>query len=424
MIIDMASEKYKVLLDPKRYKLIYGGRGGGKSYTVALMMLLFSLEKKRRILCTRYIQRSIKDSVHKLLKDIIDKYEWQNFFDVKNDSIVSVNGSEFIFKGLWNNIQEIKSTEGIDYCWVEEAQSISQEALDILIPTIRQENSEIWFTFNRFSEFEPVWTNFVIKNHPEHLALKINYEDNRFCPAVLKKEAEFCKSTNLSEYLHIWQGEPLTTTSSGIIDKDKLLEATKRIISDEGRYVVGVDVARFGDDRTVFMMRKGLKMIKIKVLEKKDTVEVSNELKLFIENKTLTTINIDDTGVGGGVSDNMIHDGYIVNKVNFGSTAKDMDSYTNKISELWFDFASCLDDIQISDDYDLLQELLSRRYGYDKKQRRMVESKDEYKRRNLRSPDLADACLLCFMGVAEKQINYNDILNDLDKIPDREILNF
>ncbi|MCW8830232.1 MAG: PBSX family phage terminase large subunit [Gammaproteobacteria bacterium] len=420
--LNIASPKFKKLVKKKRYKLAYGGRGGGKSYTIALLLLTLSLEKKVRILCTRQIQKSIKDSVHKLFCDIIKKNKWDSYFNIKNDSIISAVGSEFIFKGLWNNINEIKSTEGINYCWVEEAQSISKEALDILIPTIREPGSEIWFSFNRFAEFEPVWITF--NDHPEAEMININYYDNRYCPDVLIKEAEYCKAKDISQYLHIWEGHPLSSTSDGIIDRDLLMQSINRDVDDEGGFVIGVDVARFGNDRTCIIKRKGFRMTGKVILEKKDTVQVAEAVKQLIpqKHKSLTTINIDDTGVGGGVSDILIHDGYSVNMVNFGENANDVDRYCLKITELWFEFKSALEEISLMDDPDMLQELLDRKYGYDRRQRKMVESKDLYKKRCGRSPDLADACLLCFMGAGEGDINYNEILEDLDQVPDRERL--
>ena len=130
------------LTEKKRYKVAYGGRGSGKSWTVARCLILLAIQSKIRVLCTRQLQTSIANSVHKLLSDSIQLLGLSEFFDITRDAIRCNNGSEFFFKGIQNNINEIKSIEGIDYCWVEEAQSVSNDSWEVLIPTIRKENSE------------------------------------------------------------------------------------------------------------------------------------------------------------------------------------------------------------------------------------------------------------------------------------------
>lgn len=165
------------------------------------------MESKVRILCCREIQKSIKDSVHKLLSDKIAELQLESFYTVKVDSIVGVNGTEFIFKGLRHNIQDIKSTEGIDYCWVEESQTASQLSLDILIPTIRKPGSQIIFTYNPTNEDDPVHVNYTLQDRPDTLKIKINWNENPFFPEVLKSEMEYDKRVDYGKYLHIWEGE-------------------------------------------------------------------------------------------------------------------------------------------------------------------------------------------------------------------------
>lgn len=205
----------------KRYNVVYGGRGGSKSWTIAHLLILKSIEKKIFVLATREIQNSIKDSVHKLLCDVIEKLELSFLFDIKKDEIVCLrNGSKFIFKGLHHNIQEIKSTEGIDHCWIEEAHSISQESLDILIPTVRKENSQFWIIFNPDSEDNPVYKEFIKNTRPDSLVIKINYYDNPFFPEVLRKEMEYDKEFNFDKYQHIWEGN-IKHLSDACIFKNK-----------------------------------------------------------------------------------------------------------------------------------------------------------------------------------------------------------
>ena len=151
-------KEFEELRNPQwRNIAFWGGRSSGKSRNAASTALILGREKKLRILCTRQIQNTIRDSVHKLLKDLINKYEL-NDYKVTDDAIINqITDTEFIFKGLLRNIQEVKSLEGVDICWVEEAQTVTDESLDILTPTIRKEGSQLWFTFNRFTELDPVY---------------------------------------------------------------------------------------------------------------------------------------------------------------------------------------------------------------------------------------------------------------------------
>jgi len=196
-----------VIGSKSRYKVLYGGRGGGKSYAFADALISRSLEKKIRILCTREMQNSIRDSVHKLLSDRIEKLGLSDFFIVKRESIVGTNGSEFIFKGLRHNISEIKSTEGIDICWVEEAEKVGKASWDILIPTIRQEGSEIWVSFNPEEEKSSTYQKFVVNTPDDCQIAKINFDNNIYFPEVLRKEMEHDKRVDFEKYQHVWEGE-------------------------------------------------------------------------------------------------------------------------------------------------------------------------------------------------------------------------
>ena len=198
---------YKELFRPHRYKVYYGGRGGGKSWQFARALILLGYDHKLRILCTREIQRSISDSVHKLLTEQIDALGLNYFYAITRDSIKGANGTEFIFKGLHANSQEIKSTEGVDICWIEEAMSVSEDSWAVLIPTIRKEGSEIWVTFNPDSEKDPVYQRFLVNGASDAYIRKINYDENPYFPDVLRKEMEWLKSRDYQAYLHIWEGE-------------------------------------------------------------------------------------------------------------------------------------------------------------------------------------------------------------------------
>lgn len=163
---------------PKRYKIAWGGRGSSKSWTIARMLLLKAMQSPIRVLCLREIQDSIKDSVHKLLKDQIELLQLDGFI-VQNDCIRHINGSEFLFKGLYTNLSKIKSFEGVDYCWIEEGESISALSWEILDPTIRKPNSEIWISFNPRYENDIIYKTFIVDGKDNAIVIKVNYNDNK-----------------------------------------------------------------------------------------------------------------------------------------------------------------------------------------------------------------------------------------------------
>lgn len=381
-----------------RYIVYYGGRSSGKSQSVARALLIRGRQKKLRILCTREIQNTIKDSVHKLLKDLIDQYGLTDYSVTKDSIINDVTGTEFIFRGLRHNITEIKSTEGIDICWVEEAQSITKESLDILTPTIRKPGSQIIFTFNRFDELDPVYVRFVQNKPANTFVKKVNFdvlEKVGLLPDVIKLEINEDRA-HPELFAHKWLGEPLAQNELSVISRTAVLESMQREIEDDGAIIIGADIARMGNDRIVFWKRKGLKTINYKVYQKLKTPQTCDMLEQFVEFDKEVEIKIDDTGVGGGVTDEMQKRGYNVIPINFGGDPGDKDKYPNWISEAWFHMAEIMPTIQLPYDSDLLMELSTRQWKQDHKGKRRVESKDDYKKRGFRSPDLADACIICY----------------------------
>ena len=196
-----------ILDQPSRYKVLYGGRGAARSWSIARKLIEKSLTSQIRILCARELQVSIKDSVHQLLKLQIEKLKVSELFRITNNSIQSQNGSEFIFKGLRHNSKEIKSMEDVTICWIEEAQKVSEESLEDLIPTIRTEGSEIWLSFNPDLETDPVYKRFVVSPPPDALTLLCNYDANPFFPSVLERERAYKLRVDPEGYRHVWLGE-------------------------------------------------------------------------------------------------------------------------------------------------------------------------------------------------------------------------
>lgn len=233
-----------------RYKVLYGGRGSGKTHQVAEYLVVNSLLQKEKILCTREIQRSIKESVHAVLVSKINALGLGKYFTITENKISNITGSEFIFAGLRMNIDSIKSIEGITKCWIEEAQSVSRKSLDILRPTIRTKDSEIIITFNPEREQDPVWQDFIINTPDSAYVQKVNYNDNPFFSDDLEKERKECFDKNQDDYKWIWLGE-LRKISDAQIFKN-VYEVHEFETPKNARFYHGADWG-FADDPTALV---------------------------------------------------------------------------------------------------------------------------------------------------------------------------
>lgn len=212
-------EKLEFLFEPHRYKVCYGGRGGAKSWSIARILILLAYQKKLRILCCRELQTSIKDSVHRLLSDQIIKMGLSDWFEVTDKEIrCTRTGAEFIFKGLRHNAAEIKSLEGVNICWVEEAHLVSKESWSLLIPTIRQPDSEIWISFNPSEKDDYTYKRFVIEPMDPSMGrvVKIGWQDNPWFNETMDNERLECLRKEPDDYDNIWEGEPKKISKSQI----------------------------------------------------------------------------------------------------------------------------------------------------------------------------------------------------------------
>lgn len=208
------------LFQPSRYKVLYGGRGGAKSWGAARALLIQGAREPLRILCAREFQNSIADSVHKLLSDQIADMGLSAFYEVQNAAISGRNGTEFAFAGLRHNVARIKSYEGVDRVWVEEAQTVSKSSWETLIPTIRKDGSEIWITFNPELDTDETYKRFVINPPVNALVRKVGYQDNPWFPKVLDDERLALKERDPDAYLTIWEGHTRQTLDGAIYAKE------------------------------------------------------------------------------------------------------------------------------------------------------------------------------------------------------------
>ena len=238
-------EKLIPLFDPWRYKAIYGGRGTAKSHSAASALLAMGMDKPLRILCAREIQLSIKDSVKQLLEDKIEAYGMGEFYSVTRDEIKGANGTLFIFSGLGKmTIDQMKSKEGIDIVWVEEAQTISAKSIEILGPTLRQKGSELWFTWNPRNASDPVDQLFRGEIVPEDaLIIRMDPKDNPFFPDELSALMEFDKMHKPERFAHIWLGEYEPMAIGAIWNRLVIHQNRRREAPEMGRILVGIDPA-------------------------------------------------------------------------------------------------------------------------------------------------------------------------------------
>jgi phage terminase large subunit len=218
-----------MLFAPARYKVLYGGRGGAKSWSVARALLTQGVSKPIRVLCAREFQSSISDSVHKLLSDQINALGMDAFYTIEKAAIHGKNGTEFSFAGIKHNVGRIKSYEGVDIVWVEEAQNVSKHSWETLIPTIRKDGSEIWVTLNPELDTDETYKRFVANPPPGAVVRKVTYADNERFPPELEKERLYLKERDPDAYLTIWEGQCRHTLDGAIYAKEL------RRAAEEGR---------------------------------------------------------------------------------------------------------------------------------------------------------------------------------------------
>ena len=420
------AEKFRPLLTEHfRYKLYYGGRAGGKSYAFADCLLLLARQKKLFIACVREVQNSIKDSVYKLLKDRADAYNFDDFIFYEDRIENIVTGSKFVFKGLKDqNKQNIKSLEGVDICWCEESQAITKESFEVLDPTIRKSGSELWFSMNRENENDAIWRAIAANPDDQTLIVKVNYYDNPFCPDEMKYLAEKCKAENLDDYMHIWEGEPISLGDYKLFNVKDVREAMiPKMDSSTSPLIIGLDIARAGSDKTVFCLRKGRWVMKFEVIKGYDTVEVADKLTNYIKELHPAKAFLDLGNSGAGVYDIMKARGFagIVKGVNFGGKAIQPDRYKNKRAEMYATANEWIKQelpVQLPNDDLLFEELTTIERVKVAGDTLQLEDKELFKKRIGRSPDRADAFVLTFAepvydnGTVKTYGNYTTI-NDL-----------
>lgn len=257
------------LFEPHRYKCAYGGRGSGKSWGFARALLIQGSERPLRILCTREVQKSIADSVHKLLSDQIEALDLGYFYEVQQTVIKGKNGTEITFAGLQQHtVDSIKSYEGVDRVWVEEAHAVSKKSWSVLLPTIRKDDSEVWVTFNPQLDTDETYQRFVTSPPPDCVAVLMNYTENPWFPEVLEQERRHAQATlKTDEYGHIWEGKCMPAVQ-GAIYFDEVAEAEakgrmREVPIDEMLKTHAVWDLGWNDSMSIILVQRGGSEIRI-----------------------------------------------------------------------------------------------------------------------------------------------------------------
>lgn len=311
-------EKLKKLLTiNKRFKIIIGGRGSSKSTSVGNLMLMKVETENADILCLREFQDSIDDSVHKLMKESIYKLNIRDRFDITDKKIECIaNGKGTKYKGAARNSSAIKSAEGFKYSWFEEAQTASEQTLEDLLPTIRAEGSELWFTGNPQSAADPFSQRFIVPYLAKlekdgfyeddlHLIIIINWRDNPWFPKELEEQRKWdYENMPRAKYDHIWEGKFNDSVDSAIIHPewfDACIDAHEKLgIKPSGVEVIAHDPSDLGEDSKGLAYRHG---ILIKDVQEKETGDINEgcdwAIDYAIQNKIdVFTWDCDGMGVG------------------------------------------------------------------------------------------------------------------------------
>jgi len=211
----------RCLFQASRYKVLHGGRGSAKSWSVARALLILGIQKPLRILCTREFQNSLADSVHRLLADQVELLQLSGFYTVGKSAILGANGTEFRFAGIRHNISKIKSFEGFDTVWIEEAQTVSKNSFEVLLPTIRKAGSEIWLTLNPDLEEDDAWQRFLVgPARVDSIIRQVNWKDNAWFTDELRAEKDQLQARDLDAYENVWQGRCRSQVQNALWKKE------------------------------------------------------------------------------------------------------------------------------------------------------------------------------------------------------------
>lgn len=418
------------------YRRLRGGRFSGKTHDAATQAIAIASACKKKFLCIRQFQNRISHSVYSVLVEKIDNAGMRKDFDITNVSIKHRHtGSEFIFYGIARNISDIKGTEGVDICWIEEAEGLTQEQWGYIDPTIRKEGSEIWFLWNPRLEDDFIETKLVELLGDRFIEQHINYDENPFLSDTARAKAEALKKADPEEYEHVYLGVPRSTDSAAIIKKYWITAAidahSKLEIKPKGDCSAGYDVADGGDDLNAVAIVNSLELVHIEEWKAnpEELVQSSNRALAVAKSHGAKLLGYDCIGVGAGVG-SILSGKVSLSRFNAGAKVKRPDRvyngtgikngefFSNLKAQAWWELADRFMHtynavvnghqydpdriISISSSIDkktldkLTVELSTPRKDYDERSFVKVESKKALAARGVVSPNLADAVIIAY----------------------------
>lgn len=437
---------------PARNRVLHGGRASSKSWDAAGFAIFLANSYKVKFLCTRQLQNKIEDSVYSLLKVQIDRFGLRSRFQIQKNKIINTyTGSEFVFYGLWRHIDQIKSFEGADICWIEEAHGLTKNQWDILEPTVRKDGSQFWIIFNPNLVTDFVYQRFVTNPPPDTIVRQINYTQNGFLSDTMLKVIEAAKEEDYEEYQHIYLGVPRNDDDGAIIKRswvEAAKDAHKVIDADwSGPGITGYDVADSGDDYNAIAILAGPVCTYIEEWKGRDdelfesAKHVRDMSKIFGSH----SIGYDSIGVGASTGSHLKNLNWSDHwKFNAAASVhkpdlkyKDTkitnaDFFANLKAQAWWQlserfrntylaktkgrvFKAC-DMISLSNDIDpklldkLVTELSTPKRDFDTLGRVKVESKKDLAKREIPSPNLADAFVIAVSKSLVKSGSIKDML--------------
>lgn len=390
-----------------RRMLLTGGRGGGKTQAVARLLLWVASKRKVRVVCGRELQSSITESVYTVFCDLIETYNL-DFKILANRIECNTTGSIISFKGFRDQGRtNIKGLEGVDILWVDEAEAITKDTLDIINPTIRKSGSMLIFTMNRRTRFDPVFVDNDLRE--DCLSIKINYNENKYCPKELINEAMACKERSEADYNHIWLGQPLSHGEQMVFNT-KDLDACKKVDFigcnvTQGK-VLAIDIAAGGGDLTVagimhYKSPTRFDTSDVTTWDVKNLMETVGRIVDLQWKLNPDVVVIDTTGLGEGVYSRLLELGVPV--VDFKGARKSTKKESfNARAEAFFKTRDMIEkgELRITDKR-ILADLEVMPYEFKSDGRKIISSKAKIKKEIQRSPDFADMLSMGVWGLSQ-----------------------
>jgi len=395
------------------YFIIKGGRGGAKSQTVGRFVLYLCERYRLRTVCGRETQKSINESVYSLLADLIREFGLN--FDIQASKIDSrVTQSNINFRGFREQgAFNIQGMEGVDLVWIDEAQALTKQTLDVLIPTIRKENSRVIFTMNPYVYNDPVIT--MLAHRSDCLVLDISYLENPFCTLKLLKEAEECRKLNEKDYQHIWMGKPLDQSEDALFsleDFENGKRSAHSLVEGYGLRVAGFDIARYGDDKCAVVVLQQMGALHWEEVfcdewEHRDLNYTTGRILMTTNAQKVDLAAIDEDGLGSGPFDTLTQGRKLDYFVGFRNPAigyQENQSFGNPRSLNAYKAKEMLvqGHLHIKTQR-IVDECLTLKYTFDHNQRRILVSKEKMKKDGFKSPNLADAVIMAVSLVGQVQ---------------------